>query len=79
MKSINVINSNDGESAGFDLARLTNSKTTVDICSNTLRTYFKDGLPCYRRGKAVFFSKAELARFIRNPASFQKPGRRSTI
>jgi hypothetical protein len=52
------------QAAGFDLARLSKSKETVDICSNTIRSYAKRGLPLYRQGKAVFFSKAELARFI---------------
>ena len=50
---------------GFDLFRLSKSKEVVDVCSNTLRSYFKEGLPFYRRGKAVFISKLELAAFIR--------------
>lgn len=50
---------------GFDLFRLSKSKDVVDVCSNTLRSYFKQGLPCYNRGKAVYVSKAELAAFIR--------------
>jgi hypothetical protein len=49
----------------FDLFRLTNSKATVDICDKTLRKYHEEGLPFYRRGKAVFVSKTELAAFIR--------------
>ncbi len=51
-------------SSSFDLFRLSKSKVTVDICPNTLRTYNKQGLPFYHRGKAVFVSKAELATFI---------------
>lgn len=51
-------------SCGFDLFRLTKSKTVVDICPNTLRSYNKQGLPFYCRGKAVFVSKSELAEFI---------------
>ena len=51
--------------SGFDLFRLTKSKDEVDLCPNTLRAYNKQGLPFYRRGKAVFVSKAELAQFIR--------------
>jgi hypothetical protein len=54
---------------GFDLFRLSKSKEVVDVCSNTLRAYFKMGLPFYRRGKAVFVSKAELAAFIRGKAT----------
>jgi len=54
------------ELQSFDLIRLTKSKSTVDICSNTLRSYHKQGLPFYRKGKAVFFSKNELTDFIRN-------------
>ena len=53
------------ENSGFDLFRLSKSKDLVDVCSNTLRGYFKDGLPFYRRGKAIFVSKTELAAFIR--------------
>jgi len=51
-------------SGGFDLFRLTKSKAVVDICANTLRSYNKQGLPFYCRGKAVFVSKSELAAFI---------------
>ena len=53
------------DAGGFDLVRLSSSKETVDVCPNTMRGYFKQGLPCYRRGKAVFFSKAELSEFIK--------------
>ncbi len=45
--------------------RLSKSKRAVDICPNTLRSYNKQGLPFYRRGKAVFFSRTELEAFIR--------------
>jgi hypothetical protein len=55
-----------GES-GFDLFRLSKSKDVVDICSNTLRQYNKEGLPFYRKGKAVFISRDELLTFIRTP------------
>ncbi len=50
---------------GFDLFRLTKSKSAVDVCPNTLRAYFKEGLPSYKRGKVVFVSKMEFADFIR--------------
>jgi hypothetical protein len=48
----------------FPMFRLSRSKATVDISPNTLRKFFKQGLPCYRRGKAVFVAKAELFAFI---------------
>jgi len=51
---------------GFDLFRLTKSKQSVDVSPNTLRAYHEQGLAFYRRGKAVFVSKAELAAFIRS-------------
>jgi hypothetical protein len=48
----------------FELFRLSKSKAAVDVCPNTIRSYFKQGLPCYKRGKAVFVSRSELAQFI---------------
>jgi hypothetical protein len=63
--STNTNTTEQGGGTGFDLFRLSKSKATVDVCSNTLRSYFKQGLPYYQRGKAVFVSKAELAAFIR--------------
>jgi len=55
--------------SSFDLFRLSKSKQTVDVCPNTLRKFFKQGLQSYNRGKAVFVSKAELAAFIRKGAA----------
>lgn len=52
---------------GFDLFRLSKSKEVVDLCSNTLRQYNQEGLPFYKRGKAVFVSKTELRNFIVAP------------
>lgn len=52
------------QNSGFDLVRLTKAKETVDFCPNTIRAYAREGLPLYRKGKAVFFSKAELASFL---------------
>lgn len=49
----------------FDLFRLTKSKEAVDICPNSLRSYHAEGLPFYRRGRAVFVSKSDLQAFIR--------------
>lgn len=56
---------------GFDLARLTRSKELVDLAPNTIRKFAKEGLPLYRNGKAVFFSKAELEAFIRSRSAVQ--------
>jgi hypothetical protein len=53
------------ETSGFDLFRLSKSKDVVDVCPNTLRSYHREGLPFYKRGKAIFISKTELAAFIR--------------
>src|SRR5215831_6377562 len=50
----------------FDLVRLTKAKKEVDISPNTIREYARQGLNLYRQGKAVFFSRAELATFIRS-------------
>lgn len=50
---------------GFDLFRLTKAKQVVDLSPNTIRSYSKQGLPLYRRGRVVFVSKAELHAFIR--------------
>lgn len=51
--------------AGFDLFRLSKSKEIVDLAPNTLRAYNRQGLPFYRKGKAIFISRAELGSFIR--------------
>ncbi|MFN7139289.1 MAG: hypothetical protein ACK4UN_08120 [Limisphaerales bacterium] len=51
--------------SGFEFFRLSKSKDVVDICANTLRAYNKEGLPFYRKGKAVYVSKGELENFIR--------------
>lgn len=61
----------------FDLFRLSKSKQAVDICPNTLRSYNKQGLPFYHRGKAVFVSKLELAAFIVH-ARHRKHGREAS-
>ena len=54
------------EPAGsFDLFRLSKSKAAVDLAPNTLRAYFKDGLNFYKRGKAIFVSRAEVDAYIR--------------
>jgi hypothetical protein len=52
----------------FDLVRLTKSKKLVDLSPNTIRAYSHEGLALYRKGRAVFFSRAELENFIRSPA-----------
>ena len=52
---------------GFDLFRLSRAKEVVDISPNTLRKFNGDGLQFYRRGSAVFVSKADLSMFLRAP------------
>ena len=64
MKNISSENIKTSETS-FDLFRLSKSKAVVDVSPNTLRSYFKQGLPFYKRNKAVFVSKSELASFIR--------------
>lgn len=54
------------QAGSFDLFRLGKSKVTVDLSSNTLRKFNKEGLPFYRSGKTVFVSKTDLDQFIRN-------------
>ena len=65
MNTISFMPNQNQSTAGWDLVRLSKSKQSVDLCSNTLRAYHKAGLPFYQRGKVVFFSKTELAMFIR--------------
>ncbi len=65
-KTFNGNQANTTSETGFDLFRLSKAKEVVDVCSNTLRAYNKAGLPFYRKGKAIFVSKAELAAFIRS-------------
>ena len=48
----------------FDLFRLSKSKKEVDLSPNTLRGYFRAGLPFYRMGKAIFISRSQLQTFI---------------
>jgi len=52
----------------FDLVRLTKAKRLVDLSPNTIRAYAREGLSLYRKGRAVFFSRAELENFIRKTA-----------
>jgi hypothetical protein len=53
----------------FEMVRISKAKETVDLCSNTIRSFFRQGLPKYQRGKSIFFSKSELAAFIRKGAA----------
>jgi hypothetical protein len=52
------------QNTGFDLFRLSKSKREVDLSPNTLRAYFKSGLPHFRMGKAIFISRTQLHQFI---------------
>ena len=55
----------------FDLVRVTKAKTEVDLSSNTIRTYAREGLALYRKGRATFFSRRELDQFIKATARKQ--------
>ncbi len=59
---------NTESNTSFDLVRLTKAKPTVDLAPNTIRAYAREGLALYRKGRAVFFSRAELAHHIRSTA-----------
>ena len=50
----------------FDLFRLSKSKAVVDLAPNTIRAYFMEGLPFYKRGKAIFVSRTEVEAFLRS-------------
>ena len=52
----------------FDLIRISSARREVGVCSNTIRAYAKEGLNLYRKGRAVFFSRAELETHIRRTA-----------
>jgi hypothetical protein len=55
--------------ANFDLVRITKAKKEVDVSTTTIRQYGRQGLAIYKRGKAAYFSKLELADFIRRKAA----------
>jgi hypothetical protein len=63
-KIAKLINGSNTLNSGFDLFRLSKSKEAVDISPNTIRAYNREGLPLYRRGKAVFVSRLELTEFL---------------
>ena len=69
INSNTVSNTQPQTEAGFDLFRLSQSKEVVDVCSNTLRQYAREGLRLYRVGRAVFVSKSELEAFIKSHAN----------
>ena len=54
------------ENQSWEMVRLTKSKKAVDVSPNTIRAYARDGLALYRKGRAVFFSRTELEKFIRS-------------
>jgi hypothetical protein len=59
---------NSEQQTSIDLFRLSKSKAVVDISSNTIRGYNREGLRFYKVGRAVFVSKSELDQFIRSKA-----------
>lgn len=48
-----------------DMFRASNGTEEVGLCYNTLMEYEEMGLPSYQIGKARFFSRSELAMFIK--------------
>jgi hypothetical protein len=50
----------------FDLVRISKAKEVCDVAPNSIRNYAKLGLRIYRAGKSTFFSKMELAAFIKS-------------
>ena len=56
---------NETSRTNFDLVRLTKAKREVDVCPNSIRAYAEKGLRLYRSGRAVWFSRSELADFIK--------------
>jgi hypothetical protein len=58
-------------SNSFEMVRLSKAKREVDLSSNTIRAYAKQGLALYRKGRAVFFSREELSMFIRSTSEKQ--------
>lgn len=71
MKNNSCTDSQQQTAASFDLCRLSRSKETVDLASNTIRAYAREGLALYRKGRAVFFSRSELEQHIRTTARVQ--------
>lgn len=54
----------------WDLFRISKSKAAVDLSSNTLRKFNREGLRFYKVGKSIFISRQELSEFIRTRSSF---------
>jgi hypothetical protein len=69
------------QTGGRELYRLSKSKAEVDVAPNTIRAWFKLGLPFYKRGKMIFISRAETVAFIRGelpPSAPAKARKQST-
>ena len=62
---------NEAAIQNWDLCRITKAKREVDISHNTIRAYAKRGLRIYRHGRATYFSRAELAEFIKTRANVE--------
>jgi len=72
---LGMLNETDCNSSNFDLVRATSCKRVCDVSFNTLKGYHRQGLPLYRLGGAVWFSKTELANFIREKAHCEVAGK----
>jgi hypothetical protein len=64
--SINNVSKPQPSETDFDLFRLGESKVTVNLSPNTLRSYNRQGLPFYGQGRTIFVSKKDLAAFLKN-------------
>jgi hypothetical protein len=60
------------DNTSFDLVRISRAKKAVDLSPNTIRAYALEGLALYRKGRALFFSRSELAAHIRRTSSQHK-------
>ena len=64
-----TVNSTFETKPDFEMVRINQSKAICDVYPNCVRSYAKRGLKIYKVGKAAYFSKSELAAFIRAKAA----------
>ena len=54
------------------MVRIAKSKESVDVSSNTIRKFAREGgLRLYKLGKVTFFSRSELINYIRSAPEVQ--------
>jgi len=75
MKTSNELTVEQAQPAeSFDLCRISKAKLVCDVASNTIRNYARaGGIKIYKAGKSTFFSKSELASFIKTGAAKTNP------